>query len=246
MAKTAGLGDHFSLGGVDLSGDIGALSRIGGGLAGTQDVTAIDQSGMDRLGLHRDGAVEWSGFFNPSSSHPVLSALPTADVICTYHRGAVIGNAAASLVAKQTNYDWTRGADGALTTAVQAAANGYGLEWGLQLTAWQRTDTAATNGTSLDGTAASAQGAQAWLHVFAFTGTDVTVKIQDSADNSSFADVTGLTFTQTTTAPGSQRLATAAGATVRRYLRAVTVTTGGVTSVTFAVQVTRNQTAVVF
>lgn len=246
MAKTAGLGDHFSLGGVDLSGDIGALSRIGGGLAGTQDVTSIDQSGMDRLGLHRDGAVEWSGFFNPTGSHPTLSALPTADVICTYHRGAVIGNAAASLVGKQVNYDWTRGADGALTTAVQAAANGYGLEWGKQLTAWQRTDTAATNGASLDGTAATTQGAQAWLHVFAFTGTDVTISIEDSANDSAFAAVTGLAFTQVTAAPFSQRLATAAGATLRRYVRAVSATSGGVTSVTYAVQVTRNLTTVVF
>lgn len=246
MAKTAGLGDHLSVAGVDVSGDVGSLNRVGGGLAGTQDVTGIDQSAMDRVGLHRDGAIEHSGFFNPLRAHPVFSALPTSDVIVTYHRGAAIGNASASLVGKQINYDWTRGADGALTTAVQAQANGYGLEWGQQLTAWQRTDTAATNGASLDGAAATVQGAQAWLHVFAFTGTDVTVTIEDSTNDSAYTAVAGLAFTQVTAAPASQRLATAAGATLRRYVRAVTSTSGGVTSVTFAVQITRNTTAVVF
>jgi hypothetical protein len=246
MAKTAGLGDHFTVAGVDLSGDVGGLSRIGGGMVGTQDVTGLDQLAFDRLGLLRDGGLEWAGFFNPTGAHPVLSALPTADVIATYHRGAAIGNAAASVVAKQINYDWTRAADGALTTATQAQSNGYGLEWGKQLTAWQRTDTGAANGASLDGAAASAQGAQAWLHVYAFTGTDVTISIEDSANDTDFTAVTGLAFTEVTAAPFSQRIATAAGATVRRYLRAVTATTGGVTSVTFSVQVTRNATAVVF
>jgi hypothetical protein len=246
MAKTAGLGDHFSLAGVDLSGDVGALSRIGGGPTSTQDVTGIDKSAFERLGLARDGAIDWTGFFNATGAHPTLAALPTSDVIGTYHRGATIGNAAASLVGKQVNYDWTRTADGALTTATQLLANGYGLEWGQQLTDWQRTDTGATNGTSLDGTAATTQGAQAWLHVYAFTGTDVTISIEDSANNSAFAAVTGLAFTQVTAAPFSQRLATAAGATLRRYVRAVTTTVGGVTSVTFAVQITRNAVAVVF
>ena len=35
-------------------------------------------------------------------------------------------------------------------------------------------------------------GVQAYLQVFSFTGTDVTITIQDSADNSSFANITGL------------------------------------------------------
>ncbi len=240
MSKTSGLGDHLSVAGVDLSGDVGSLSRIAGGLAGTQDVTGISMSAMDRIGLLRDGGIEFAGFFNATGAHLTLAALPTVDEIVTYHRGAAVGNAAASIVGKQINYDFTRAADGSLTTQVQALPNGYGLEWGDQLTPWQRTDTAATNGTSLDGTAASTFGAQAWLHVYAFTGTDVTIKIQDSANDSSFTDVTGLGFTAVTAAPFSQRLATASGATIRRYLRVATTTSGGVTSVTFAVHLTRN------
>ncbi|NUS54143.1 MAG: hypothetical protein HOV66_04675, partial [Streptomycetaceae bacterium] len=140
-------------------------------------------------------------------------------------------------------YNPTRAANGALTFAIDAQSNGYGLEWGRLLTAGLRTDTAATNGTGVDGTAQTAFGAQAYLQVTAFTGTDVTVKIQDSADNASFADVAGFAFSATTAAHTTQRIATSNAATIRRYLRAVTTTSGGFTSVTFSVMVCRNQIA---
>jgi hypothetical protein len=57
------------------------------------------------------------------------------------------------------------------------------------------------------------------------TGT-LDGKIQDSADNSSFADVSGLTFTQETTTVGVQKLVVQSKQ-VRRYIKYVgTVTTG--------------------
>jgi hypothetical protein len=244
MAKASGLGDNLYVGGYDLSGDIGSLGKIQGGQKPI-DVTGINKLAHERLGGVRDGSMSWSAFFNTAVGHaqPVLSALPTADVVATYCRGTTLGDPCASLVAKQLNYDGNRTPAGDFTFAVDAEANAYGLEWGRQLTAGLRTDAAATNGTGIDTTASLSFGAQAYLQVTAFTGTDVTVKIQDSADNVTFADVTGLTFTQVTAAPFTQRLATANTATIRQYLRAVTVTTGGVTSVTFAVHVTKNDTA---
>lgn len=242
MAKQSGLGDNFYIGGVDVSGDISALGNVGGGPA-VQDVTGIDKSAMERLGLNRDGRMEFTSFFNPLRAHPVLSALPTGDVILTYCRGTALGSPAACLNAKQANYDGTRGQDGAFTFTVQAQANGYGLEWGNLLTAGMRTDSAATNGTGFDTTASASFGAQAYLQVAAFTGTDATVKIQDSADNTTFADVAGLAFNQITAAPGAQRIATANTATIRRYVRAVTTTTGGFTSLTCAVVINKNTIA---
>lgn len=244
MAKTGGLGDRFFIAGQDVSGDVNSIGNIGGGPA-LLDGTDITMSAMARIPGLRDGRMEWVSFFNPTlaATHDKLAALPTADVMCTYARGASVGNPAACLIAKQINYDGTRGNDGALTFAVSAQANGYGLEWGLQLTAGLRTDTAATLGASIDTAASAAFGAQAYLQLTAFTGTDVTVKVQDSADNTTFADVTGLTFTQVTAAPATQRLATSNTATIRRYLRAVTVTTGGFTSATFSVVVNKNPIA---
>lgn len=244
MAKQGGLGDRFFIAGQDVSGDINSISNIGGGPA-LLDGTDITQSAMARIPGERDGRMEWVNFFNPTvgATHDKLAALPTADVICTYCRGAVLGNPAACLVAKQINYDPTRGNDGSLTFAVSAQANGFGLEWGLQLTAGLRTDTAATNGTGIDTTASLAFGAQAYLQVTALTGTDVTVKVQDSADNVTFADVTGLAFTAVTAVPAAQRLATVNTATIRRYLRAVTTTSAGFTSAAFSVVVNKNPIA---
>ncbi|MES9522466.1 hypothetical protein [Streptomyces capoamus] len=247
MAKTSGLGDALFLTGNDLSGDITAIGNVGGGPA-TLDVTSIDKSAMERIGGVRDGRLECTSWFDPATSHPVLSALPTTDVQAMYCRGTTLGNPAANLVAKQVNYDGTRGNDGSFTFAVSLQGNAYGLEWGTLLTAGKRTDTAATNGTSVDLTTVSTSfGAQAHLQLFAFTGTDVTIKIQDSADNSTFADVTGLAFTAITgTTPQAQRIATGSTATIRRYVRAITVTTGGFTSCTFAVSFTRNDVATSF
>ncbi|NUR03066.1 MAG: hypothetical protein HOY79_43125 [Streptomyces sp.] len=247
MAKSSGLGDGLHIAGFDASGDIQQLGAIGGGPA-LLDVTGINKSAHERIGGERDGRMEITTFFNHvqagTGTHEKLSALPRTDVILTYCRGTVLGNAAASIVAKQVNYDPTRATDGSLTFGVSAQANGYGIEWGQQLTAGVRTDTAATNGTAIDTTAALSFGAQAYLQVFApFTGTDATVKIQDSADNVTFADVAGMAFTQITAAPASQRIATSNTATIRRYVRVVTVTTGGFTSLAFAVNFVKNSIA---
>lgn len=251
MPKTGGLGDALYVHGYDLSGDIQALGVIGGGPAPI-DVTAINKLAMERIGGLRDGRLEMTSFFNPTANqaHDRLSNLPTTDVIATYCRSTVLGKPAAALNSKQTNYDPTRGADGSLTAAVSAVGNAYGLEWGEQLTAGTRTDTAATLGTGVDLLASTAFGLQAYLHVVAFTGTDVTVKIQESSDNGvgdAWADVVGGGFTQiTSTSPTAQRIETARGLTVERYLRAVTVTSAGFTNLQFQVMAVKNTVSTVF
>lgn len=244
MSKQGGLGDALYVAGNDLSGDITALQNVGGGPA-VLTTTGINKSAIERIGGLRDGRLEFTSWWDPDlgGSHAVLSALPTADVVMTYCRGTTLGAPAACINAKQPDYAGTRADDGSFTFQVATQANGFGLEWGVLLTAGERTDTAATNGASIDTAASAAFGAQAYLHVFGFTGTDATVKIQDSADNVTFADVTGLAFTQITAAPGAQRIATANTATIRRYVRAVTVTTGGFTSLAFAVAINKNPIA---
>lgn len=244
MAKQGGMGDRFYIDEFNMSGDVGSLGNVGGGPAPSV-VTAIDKSAEERIGLELDGRLSFVTWFNPSTtvgaegSHAILKTRPTADRIITYGIGAAIGNPAASMVSKQANYDGTRGQDASYSHAVDAQANGYGLEWGQQLTAGTRTDTAATNGASIDyGSVSTLFGAAAYLHVISVVGTSVTVKIQDSADNGTFADVTGLTFT--TVAGGAvskERVATGSTATIRRYVRAVT--TGTFTSALFMVNFVR-------
>ncbi|MEU1372982.1 hypothetical protein ABZ442_04870 [Streptomyces triculaminicus] len=248
MAKQSGLGDNLYVAGYDLSGDIGSLGGLSGGPTALE-VTGIDKSAMERIGGLRDGKLEFTAFFNKATdrAHLRLSTLPTADVITSYFRGTTLGNPSANIVAKQIGYNGTRADDGAMTFAVEAQANGYGVEWGRSLTAGKRTDTTATNGSSVDfGTGSTAFGLQAYLHVFAFTGTSVTVKLQESSDNGgadAWADVTGGAFTAATGVT-SERIATSAGQTVERYLRVVT--TGTFSNAVFAVSVVRNDTAVSF
>ncbi|MDX2702146.1 hypothetical protein PV350_04705 [Streptomyces sp. PA03-6a] len=247
MAKTGGLGDNLYVHGFNASGDIMALGAIGGGPA-VLPFTGIDKAAYERKGGLLSGRIETTSFFNHDSvtpaTHEKLSALPRTDVHLTYCRGTTVGDPAASMVSKQIGYDPTRGDDGSLTFGVEAQSNGFGIEWGQQLTAGIRTDTGATLGTSIDTTASVSFGGQAYLQLFAFTGTDVTVKIQDSADNATFADVVGFAFTQiTTNTPTAERIVISNVSTLRRYLRAVTVTTGGFTNVQFAVNVIKNQIA---
>lgn len=254
MAKQTGLGDNLYVAGYDLSGDVGSLGRIGGGPA-AREVTGIDKSAFERKGGLRDGSIEYSAWFNPDSVaagdatdqlHTVLSALPTADQILSYCRGTSLDSPAACLVSKQLNYDGNRSTDGDLTFAITAEANSYGIEWGRQLTAGLRSDTAATDGSSIDTGASAAFGLQAYLQVVSFTGTDATITIEDSADDATFAAVTGGAFTQVTTAPTAERIQTGRTQTVRRYLRVATSTTGGFSELTFSVVVVKNDTEVLF
>lgn len=248
MAKSSGLGMQLAVAGYSLGNDIGVIDRINGGPAAL-DVTGIDKSAPERIGGLRDGGLEYTAYWNPAAarSHPRFSTLPTGDVINSLFTSSTLGDPAVSLTAKQINYDPTRAADGSLTCKIAMESNGYGVEWGKALTAWQRTDTAATNGSSIDfGTGSTAFGAQFWLHVFAFTGTSVTVKIQESSDDGggdAWADVTGGAFAAATGIT-SERIATSATQTIERYLRVVT--TGTFSNAVFAVQGTRNATAVAF
>lgn len=241
--KKSGLGDNLYFQGYDLSNDIQTVQI--GMPSGLLDVTAIDKSGHERIYGKRDGAINLTAFFNPAAgrAHPVLSERPATDIQVMYLRGTVLGDPAAAQVAKQIGYDPQRGEDGSLLMNVQTLANLYPAEWGQTLTAGKRQDTTATAPGSgvdfLDVT--TAFGMAAYLQVFSVAGTSVTMTIQDSANNSTFANITGLSaFTAVTPAgaPAVQRIETDnLTRTVRQYLKVNT--TGTFTECTFAVMVVR-------
>lgn len=242
MAKESGLGANLYVDGYELGGDIGSLSGIGWSRA-LLDVTPISKSAPERIPGLGDAALGYMSFFNDAEgqAHPVLRNPPATDSIHVWTQGSAIGDVAGAIVAKRADYSPSRAADGAFTINTTANGNGYSLDFAQLLTAGKRTDTTATNGTSLDGGAATTTGWAAYLQVVALTGTNVIVTIQDSADNSSFAAVTSGAFTSVTSAPGKQRIAGAAGATLKQYVRAVT--TGTFTSATFVVVITRSPAA---
>ena len=244
MAKQSGLGDNFYVGAVNLSGDVASLEKISVSRA-TLDVTGIDKEANERLHAIKDGGFDFTSYFNDaaSQSHPTLSALPTTDVICSYFRGTTLGNQAASCVAKQINYDGNRADTGEFTFKTSVQGNGFGLEWGRMLTAGVRTDTAATNGASIDTAASASFGAQAYLHVFSIAGTSVTCTIQDSADDVSFANISpSMAFAAVLGgASGTERIAVVNTTTIRRYIRVITA--GTFSSAVFACMIVKNAEA---
>ena len=242
MSKQGGLGDNFYVDGIDVSNDMGNLQTIS--TPRTNGViTGIDKYAFERKLLKRDGVISGQAHWNPAGAQLAFNDLPTADRIFSYFRGAAIGSPVASMVAKQINWDGSREAEGLFPFAFNAQANAYPLEWGEQLTVGKRTDTVATNGSSFDGGAATAFGAQFWLHLFAFTGTSVTIKIQDSADGAAWLDLAGATF-GALSAVTALRIQLGLTDTVRRYMRVVT--TGTFSNAVFAVQGTRNAHLVAF
>lgn len=245
MAKQGGLGDRFFIAQFNISGDVGLLEEISGP-QDMDDVTGIDKSGKERLGLTRDGVMVFKSFFNDAAgqAHPALKTLPTTDVLTSYFRGAILGNPSACQISKQTNYDGTRNENGSLSFKTEAKANGFGQQWGNQLTAGVRTDSGATNGAGVDFGAGSSFGLQAFLHVFAFTGTSAVVKLQESQNDGGadpYADVTGGAFTTVTAVHAGERIATSNAQAIERWLRVVT--TGTFSNLQFAVVVVRNELA---
>lgn len=249
--KQSGLGDNLYIDQYDLSGDVNSLGRIACPVAVQDNTQGIKKYAMERLRLLADGAIEMTSLFNVDSAtgaegaHVALKSLPRTDRQITYCRGTVIGSAAASMMSKQINYDGQREQSGAFTFGVNAQANGFGLEWGNLLTAGKRTDTTATSpatGADLGASPTSYSfGWVAYLHLIAFTGTSVTVTLQDSANNSAFTSLTGGAFTAAT-GRGVQRLVSSSTtATVRRYVRAIT--TGTFTNAVFAVNFVRYELA---
>jgi len=107
------------------------------------------------------------------------------------------------------------------TISAQAQASGTvgGLDGGVLLAASQ-TITATVANTGVDNAAASTNGGVAHLHVTTNTRNGaITVKVQHSSNNSTWADL--FTFTATTSATTtSERIEVAAGTAVNRYLRA--------------------------
>jgi len=246
VPKSSGLGQNLYVAGVDVSGDIGSLQSVHGGPAAL-DTTGIDKRAFERIGGVRDGGLAYTAFFNDALAHLALRGLPTADVHLMYVMATSVGGAAACAVVKQLDYPANRAAGGALTFAVPNVGSGFGLEMmggggdGM-LTAGKRTDAAPTNGTSIDyGAVSTLFGASAYAQVFSLTGTNVILTVQDSADNAAFAAVTGLAFTSVTAAPATERLQTAAGATIRRYVRVAS--SGTFSQAIFAVAFIRHQSA---
>lgn len=239
MAKQTGLGGQLFIAGYDVGGDIASIGSLSTPRTALPS-TGITKSANERLYGLTDAQGEFTSYFNDATGQvfDALKGLPTADVHLMYLRGSALGGPAFCTVAKQVGYDPTRGDDGSLTFGTAVMGSAYGGDWGRQLTAGKETDASAGSNTSIDTTAAASFGFQAYLQVFSIGSGTADIKIEDSADNAAWADLTDGAFTSVTARTAQRIASSSATATVRRYLR---VTTSGVfTNLVFAVVINKN------
>ena len=225
MAKKSGLGQQIFVNGYDLSGDVAAINSAGSP-RNLLDITALNASATERLVGLSDGNIGVSSWFNDATEqeHAAYKGLPTTDQIITWAFGGTRGDVAACLVGKQINYDGSRGTDGSLSFTIDnQAASGVPLEWGNTLTTGKETHSSATTSTSRDDGATTGYGLVGILSVADVDSGTVTVSIQQSADNVTFADLLSFVAVSAAAAPTAQRLPLAGA--ILRYLRVSTTGT---------------------
>ena len=183
MAKINGLNSRLLLDGISIGGDTASLDDVSTPTA-VFDSTGIDKSAFERIAGLSDGAMSLTTHINDDGvTLAKVNALPSTDVIATALLPNGIGNIASSIVAKQVSYGWNRGSDGALAGPVSLqGANGHPLVWGRQMTTGIQTVTGAADTASIDNAVATDNG-YLIVQVSAFTGTNLTVTLEQSSDD---------------------------------------------------------------
>lgn len=217
MAKQTGLADAFYIDGHDLSGNITSVDTVATRKAVIETPT-IGKTAMERLAGMGDGEISFTSWFDDGTNllHDAVSGLPTTDVTVAYCRGTAADSAVAMLVAKQINYDYSRGTDKSLTANVQCLGNGNGLEWGV-LFAAEATQSSSGSTASKDDGASTSDGLAAVLQIMDINSGTPTFKIQDSPNDSDWTDLVSFSAVANGNEPSAERV-TVTG-TVNRYLR---------------------------
>jgi hypothetical protein len=206
------------------------------------ETTSFGSSAKTYLVGLRDGTVSASGMFDGAAGavDEVLSASIGSDTLAPVtigYNGTTLGNRVTILKAKTTSYEVSTPVGDVVAVSYSAQADG-GLDQGVSLAALASVS-ATTTGSSHDNSASSANGGVAQLHVTVNTrDADATIKIQHSADDSTFADLATFTVVATTVTT-SERVIVASGTTVNRYLRAVNTLSAGTGSITYQVSFAR-------
>jgi len=224
MAKVSGLNVRLFVMGGDLSGDANALDGAGY-TQETLETTALESAAVTRITGLADGSLSVNGYFDNASNkiHATFTSnsgkLPSADQVVLVPMGSAVGSPMCGISAKEADYNVSRGTGSAMTVTSTFTGNGLGGEFGVMLTAFDDTHSSATNGTAVDNSASSASGASGYLQAISLASGSVVVKIQESADNSSWSDLITFSTVGTSGVPTAERL-TMSGS-VARYIRVI-------------------------
>lgn len=196
----------------------------------TAETSTFGSSAKEYIPGLMDGTVSLSGLFEGTADtgtddyFSTILGGSTKQKVIVAEEGHALGYRAVMLESDATSYE----VSGAIADVVQASAefqSTEGVEHGVILSSGAAVS-ATGNGTSVDNSASSANGGVGYVSVPANTRNgNVTIKIQQSADNSTFTDL--ITFTVVSSATKTSERVEVTG-TVARYLR-VSYTVAGST-----------------
>ena len=203
--------------------------------------TTFQDAARTYVAIFQEGSIELGGFFshdevNLDTAEDVFKAALGSStnrvVTIAPEGGSTFGNRAILCDAVETKHEIDSMAAGLVTTMASFRGD---VQHGVLL-AHKASRTSTGNGTAVDNTASSGNGAVGHLHVFSQSGTTPTldVKIQHSLDDSTYVDL--MTFTQATDVT-SERLTTT-GTTAVLQVETATVTGGATASANVIVTVT--------
>ena len=201
----------------------------------TADVTAFGASSKAYIVGLKDGAISLNGMFDgaASASDAIFQAALGAStgVASVFPDGSTIGKRGLTASVHETSYNLSSPVGDVVSATVEMQATG-GVDASVSLHALGA-ETATGNATSHDNSSSSANGGVGTLHVTDNTRNgSTTIKIQHSADNSTWADLVTFSVVATTITT-QERVEVASGTTVNRYLRATHTLAGSTGSVTY-------------
>lgn len=209
----------------------------------TAETTAFGSSAKSYIVGLKDGTISLSGMFDGSAN--AIDAEMT-DVLGDNTGGVItisltgvttIGTRVTTATGKMTSYEVSSPVGDVVSANAEFQADA-GITEAISLHALGA-ETATVNSASNDNAVSSADGGAANLHVTANTmNAGDVLKVQHSADNSTWADLVTFTTVPTVTKT-AERKTVAAGTTVNRYLRS-TLTASGAGSITYHINFARN------
>lgn len=210
----------------------------------TGETTAFGQNAKTYIVGLADGTVSASGLFEATSTagqegiDPTISASlgrETGGVLTFAQEGLVAGRRVKMAQVKSTSYEVSAPVGDVVSVSAEFQASG-GVQAGHVLATGTVSTATTTNGAAVDNAASSANGGVAHFHVTAnANGGSTTLKVQHSADNSSWADLGSVSIPASASTRTSGRVE--ATGTVNRYVRGtvVTASTGAISyTITFA------------
>lgn len=233
------------LNGVDLSRTLNNMSVTGG--YDTSETTSFGQGYQSFMtGLRQGGEVSFDGRVEAPGSTLMRRAVRDAEGLDNSILNISLGNDAIGSVGVGLrgllgSKEFSAAADDVVQYTLGFAGN-RGVDDTLSVQSGATLMTVTGVGTGVDDDAASAANTQAigYLHVTSIVGgtaPSITMKIQDSPDNSTWTDL--VTFSAVTTARTAQRVVV--NTSPKRWFRASWTITGTPTSIQAAVAIARGR-----